>query len=103
MTVPQLYVICLLSLTGAAFCAWQVRRALRNGANEVEQIIADARARTVPLLGTGPGPDERPGSDAELQDQLELIWSLPAHGPDLDALCDRLRNAIRQQREEDQK
>jgi hypothetical protein len=102
MTTSQLVVIIAASTIGAVFCAWQVRRALRNGAREVDQILADARAHTAPLHGTGPGPDHRPGSDAVLQDECELLWSLPYFGPDLNAGCDRLRDAIHQQREEDQ-
>ncbi len=97
MTVPQPYVICLFCLAGVVFCVWQVRRALRDGASEVEQILADADAHAAPLYGTGPGPDERPGSDAVVQDALERLYNPHAYrapDPDLAAGCERLWNAI---------
>jgi hypothetical protein len=103
---------------------WQVRRALRE-TSERDAISADAKRHTAPLLGTGPGADERPGSDAVVQDELELLWDLPAYDPaaaaidegltrlfeelgpppvpdpQLDAGCDRLWDAIHEHRKEE--
>ena len=79
MSVPQIYVICLLSLAGAAVCAWQVRRALRD--NQQPDI----------------GPDA-----------LRLLEELDAHldnyvlaDPELAAGFDRLRTAITDHRKEE--
>jgi len=43
---------------------------------------------------------ERADAAAELDD-LELAWNLPDYNPDLAAELERLRNAIREHREED--
>lgn len=87
--------------TGIVFAAWVVvaiwwtSRSLRNAANVRDRIIADARARTGL---TPPAPDNVPGINLADHDECELLWSVPAHtprDPRLDAGCDRLLEAIR--------
>ena len=67
-----------------AVLAWQTRQALREPL-ERDRITAAA--------------DER-AADAAALDDLELIWSMPEYDPELDAGCDRLRQAIREHGEE---
>jgi hypothetical protein len=91
------YTVIVLAALGAVVCAMQVRRALREPL-ERDRIIHEARQRT----GLA---DTTPGIDTGLQDACELIWDLPAYGtpaPDLDAFCDRLRDAIRNEQRKDQ-
>lgn len=78
----------LWALAVAVVLVWQVRRAVR-GLPDCDRIIADTLASPQPLTGTA---DE---------DECELIWDLPAYDPDLNDGCDRLRQAIREHREED--
>jgi len=47
----------------------------------------------------GPDPDPRWGTDTALHDQCALIWDLPAHDPELEAGCDRLWAAIRDEQQ----
>lgn len=68
-----------------AVLAWQTRQALREPSQRDRSITA---------------AHER-GAAAAAVDDLELIWSMPAFDPDLDAGCDRLRQALRDHREEE--
>lgn len=63
------------------------------------------------LAGTLPEPtpvtaviDTTPGINLAARDECERIWSMPAHEPadlDLNAGCDRLRAAIRDQQQKE--
>jgi hypothetical protein len=91
MTVPQIYTVIVLAALGATACAWQVYRALREP-SERDRIVAEARART----GLPPAaPDNVPGVNGADLDECELIWATPDT-----AGLDRLRQAIRDHREE---
>ena len=69
---------------------WQIRRA-RAEESTRDRIIRESLER----------PDPRWGTDVAVQDACELIWSMPEFDPDLDAGCDRLRDAIDEHRKED--
>ncbi|MFE6482424.1 hypothetical protein ACFVGN_05715 [Streptomyces sp. NPDC057757] len=56
--------------------AWRAMRALDEPLDR-DRIAADAHATTEHLIGTGPDPDAEPGFDVVLQDQCELMWSIP--------------------------
>lgn len=77
MTFTQCLIVIAVSVIGAVFCTLQVRRALREP-SERDAVIAEAHHRTE-HLGTAPEPDTEPGIDLALQDECELIWSMPAH------------------------
>jgi hypothetical protein len=65
---------------------WQIRRAMAEESTR-DRIVREAHERA---------------ETARLLDGLELAWSLPAYtSPDLDAGCDRLRQAIRDQQQEE--
>lgn len=101
MSTDKVIVIIAVAIVGALVCAWQVRRALREP-HKRDLIVAAAQGR-MPLL-TGVQHDVGP-------DALRLLEDLDAHldqqfaalagfyerlgPPDLDAGCDRLRQAIR--------
>jgi hypothetical protein len=87
----------LWSAACVAFVVWLMRRTF-NEPLERDRIIADARARTGL---TPPAPDNEQGTHLADHDECELIWSMRDFDPDLDAGCDRLRQAIRDQREKD--
>ena len=77
-------------ILAAAFCAaavWCAFHKLRHAAQQSEPISA-------PLVGF-----ERWGTDTALHDQCALIWDLPAHDPELEAGCDRLWAAIRDEQQ----
>ncbi len=109
MTTPQIYVITLIALVGAAVCAWQVRRALREPL-ERDRIIADAHRRTAVLDGV----EHDVGPDAlrlleDLDTHLDAYFARMSHlfeelGPPTvpDYRFDRLRQAIRDQQREDE-
>lgn len=82
-----------------AVLAWQTRQALREPSQRARITAAAARAR----VGLPPAaPDNEADVHLADHDECELIWSMPEYDPDLDAGCDRLRQAIREHREEDQ-
>lgn len=95
MSTERVLVIIAVCIVGTAFCAWQVRRALREPL-ERDRLAADARHYAAPLFGTGPDPDAEPGHDVVLQDECELIWSVPVIDP---AGLERLRTAVRDEQE----
>jgi hypothetical protein len=64
---------------------WQIRRA-HSIESERDRIVREAHQRA---------------DLAAKIDGLEIAWRLPAYDPELDAGCDRLRQAIRDHREED--
>lgn len=72
-----------------AVVAWQTRHALG-------EPLVRARAGLPPTAA-----DNKPGAHIADHDECELIWSMPAFDPDLDAGCDRLRQALRDHREEE--
>lgn len=78
----------LFALVVVVVVVWQVRRALGEPL-DCDRIIAEALASTEPLIGTA------------VQDDLELLWNLPAYGEDIDAGCDRLWDALHDHREEE--
>lgn len=98
MTVPQLYVVCLLAFVGAVFCAMQVYRALREPM-ERDRIVAEARART----GLPPAaPDNTPGVNLADHDECALILhTTNQHEAQLAAGCARLWDAIHEARTEE--
>src|SRR5207302_9507265 len=71
----------------AVALAWQVRHALRD----------DEAAPVAPVALDDTAPD----TSLADWDTCELIWDMPAHDPDGDAGFDRLRQAIRDHREEE--
>lgn len=73
----------------AVALAWQVRRALREPL-ERDRIVAQARRTTRPAA-----LDTEPGIDLALQDECELLWSIPSDSPG----WDRLRAAIRDEQQ----
>ncbi|MFI1165575.1 hypothetical protein ACH4UM_18660 [Streptomyces sp. NPDC020801] len=69
-------------LLGFAFVAavWQVRRALSRPGPDVasEWDLAEATAAERP--GQPPVINSEPGINLALQDECELLWSMPAYG-----------------------
>lgn len=101
MSTDKVIVIIAVSIIGAVFCAWQVRRALR-GPLERELIVAAARRRAALLheVKHDVGPDSLrllEDLDAHLDQQFAALAGFYERlgPPDLDAGCDRLRQAIR--------
>ncbi|MFE4671053.1 hypothetical protein [Streptomyces sp. NPDC056723] len=77
----------LIGISGAIFCALQVRRSLREPL-ERDQILAAAPFHTDP-----PRIETEPGTDTDLLLEAHFIY----HGP---AGLQRLRDAINEAREE---
>jgi hypothetical protein len=91
VTVPQLYTVIVLAVVGAIVCAWQIRRAVLD--TRADDRAAEARQR----VGLPPAaPDNQPGTNSADLDECELIWATPDP-----AGLDRLRQALREQREEE--
>ena len=85
------YAACFLALATAI---WRTAPKYRRP-SEAERAAA-ARQRV------GITPDPRWGTDSAVQAACELIWDLPEYDPELDAGCDRLRQAIRDEQNGDQ-
>lgn len=91
MSTTVAAVITVLTICGAVFCAYKALAALREPSDR-DRIIREARART----GLPPAaPDNQPGTNLAHLDECELIWATPNT-----AGLDRLRQAIRDHREE---
>jgi hypothetical protein len=105
MSTDKVIVIIAVSIVGALFCAWQVRRALREPLKR-DLIVAAARNR-MPLL-TGVQHDVGPDAlrlleelDDHLNEQLAALAGLYERvgPPEVDAGCDRLRPAVRDEQQ----
>jgi hypothetical protein len=97
----------VIAFVGAGVPAayWQLRRAAASESTR-ERLIREARACTrvwdadaeqwvdIPP-GAVPGPGQMTSRDLAEADQLELLYRAPAYDAALDAGCDRLRQAIR--------
>lgn len=83
-TAAALTVFAVLAVSLPA-AYWQIRRALAEGESTRERLIREAHER----------------ADAAAVEELDRVWELPAYDRELDAFCDRLRQAIRETREED--
>ncbi|OLE25513.1 MAG: hypothetical protein AUG49_10595 [Catenulispora sp. 13_1_20CM_3_70_7] len=101
MSTDKVIVIIAVCILGAVFCALQVRRALRSPL-ERDLIVAAARRRTALLneVKHDVGPDALrllEDLDAHLDRQYAALAGLYERlgPPDLDAGCDRLLRAIR--------
>lgn len=125
MTTPQIYVITVIALAGAAICAWQARRAWREYRGQPSYLQAHWDEATERWADSAQPTDDGHdvGPDAlKLLDDTDLrlnqyaashaeVWrrfgpgapipDLTLH-PDNAAGFDRLRQAIRDQQQEDQ-
>lgn len=94
MSTDRVIAIILVGIVGAVFCALQVRRALREPL-ERDRIVANAILRNNP-----PARETEPGSAFALQDECELLWSIPEYvDPEVEAGLERLRAAIRDEQQ----
>lgn len=80
-------------LVGTLFCAWKALNALADRKREQRHDVGPDTLRLLQKLDAH--LDEYADADPDL---IEVFGS---HAPDRDAGCDRLRNALRQHREED--
>jgi hypothetical protein len=72
---------------------WQLRRAAAESTRD--RLVCEARDRaSLPPAA----PDNEAGVNGADLDECELIWATPLHDP---TGFDRLRNALREHREED--
>jgi hypothetical protein len=90
----------LCALVVVVVLVWQVRRAL-GGPLERDAVIAAARARTEHLIGPEPDHDVGPGQLRLLEDTDAYLDRVIADDPELAAGFDRLRQAIRDHREDE--
>lgn len=94
MSTERLLAIIAVVVVGTVFCVLQVRRALRQPL-ERDRIVANAI-----LLYNPPARETEPGSAFALQDECELLWSIPEYiDPETEAGLDRLRAALRDEQE----
>jgi hypothetical protein len=97
----------VIAFVGAGVPAvyWQLRRAAAEESTR-QRLVREARActrvwdaaaeRWVDLPpGSVPGPGQMTAREITDADPLELLWLAPAYDAALDAGCDRLRQAIR--------
>lgn len=97
----------VIAFVGAGLSAayWQLRRAAAEESTR-DRLIREARERTTVWdadagkwvnlpPGIAPGPGQMTSRDIAEADPLELLWAAPAYDAALDAGCDRLRQAIR--------
>lgn len=76
-------IVAVLLTFAALVLRWQIRN-LRAASATSDRIVREER-------------DRRPGTNAAVQDELELIYGMPAYtapDPELDAGCGRLWDAI---------
>jgi hypothetical protein len=83
MSWPAWLLVAVFTLAGG----WVVVHKLRHASRRVTAALA--------LVD----PDRQPGTDTALHDTCALLWDLPAHNPDLQAGCDRLWQAIRDEQQ----
>ena len=91
-----LIIVAVLAFSGTA-AYYQIRRA--------QALCGDGSAIEAGRISgsfapaTRPASETRPGTDLAEQDDLELLYSIPAHNPDVDARLDRLRQAVRDEQQ----
>lgn len=73
---------------------WQIGRARRAGDAERARAIEEGSIRGSFAPAARPVSETRPGTDLAEQDALELLYSIPAHDPELGAGRARLEQAI---------
>lgn len=103
----------VVAFVGAGLSAayWQLRRAAAEESTR-DRLIREARDATrvwdaaaeqwVNLPpGIAPSPGQMTAQEIAEADPLELLWLAPEYDPELDAGCDRLRQAIRDEQNGD--
>jgi hypothetical protein len=80
-------------LVASAVVLWRLCRTPRRRPVACRQVW-DAEAQRWVYAPPATDPDTRPGTNAAVQDELELIYALPAYDPAWDAGRERLWNPI---------
>jgi len=93
-----LIIVAVLAFSGTA-AYYQIRRARNLCEDEHARAIETDRISGSFAPAARPASETRPGTDLAEQDDLELLYSIPAHNPDLDARLDRLRQAVRDEQQ----
>ena len=94
--------LCFLAAAGLVLGAWAIWRVVRHY-RETDAKQAEALAeQVVDPAPREPVRDTEPGIRLDWRDECELLFTMPAYqpaDPELEAGCDRLRAALRNERQ----
>lgn len=101
-TIANLAYVAGILIVGSLACWWMCKDEPDEGGDEIGVAVWDSAAEKWVTLAPGaePGPGQMTAREVEEADQLELLYLAPAYGEtDLNAGCERLWQAVRDEQQ----